>query len=56
MIMVCNAVNQIEIHPFVSWDGCVELCKKEGIKIMAYSPLAQAGKLTNPTLVDMAKK
>ncbi len=49
-------MNQIEIHPFVSWNECLEVCQREGITVMAYSPLAQAGKLTDPTLVGIAGK
>ena len=50
------SVNQIEIHPFLSWDECVTFCERESVAIMAYSPLAKAGKLDNKTLVEIAKK
>lgn len=50
------AVNQIEIHPFLAWDQCTEFCKKENIAIMAYSPLAKAEKLRNPTLCKIARQ
>ncbi len=55
-VLSTSIVNQIEIHPFVSWDECVEVCQREDIAVMAYSPLAQAGKLSNPSLVDIAKR
>ena len=51
-----HPVNQIEIHPFLSWDKCLEFCQRENIVVMAYSPLAQAGKLGHPTLAQVAKK
>ena len=49
-------VNQIEIHPFLWWEECVSYCHQEGIAVMAYSPLAKAMKLNNPTLVSIAEK
>ena len=48
-------VNQIEIHPFLTWDECVSYCNREGIAIMAYSPLAKAMKLQVPTLTEISK-
>jgi diketogulonate reductase-like aldo/keto reductase len=52
----CTAVNQIEIHPFLSWDEVVAYCEQEGIPIMAYSPLAKASRMKNAILVNIAKK
>lgn len=49
-------VNQIEIHPFLAWDQCTSFCKKENIAIMAYSPLAKAEKLKDPTLCKIARR
>ena len=34
-------VNQVEIHPLFTQKPLIEFCKKEGIQIEAYSPLAQ---------------
>lgn len=51
-----NAVNQIEIHPFLAWDECVSFCEQENIKVMAYSPLAKAMKLKTVTLTQIANK
>lgn len=50
------SVNQIEIHPFLAWDECVSMCQEEGIAVMAYSPLAQALKMRDPTLTGIATK
>ena len=54
--ILCNAVNQIEIHLFLAWDELVAYCEQEGIPIMAYSPLAKATRIKNPILVSIAKK
>ena len=55
MCLLCS-VNQIEIHPFLAWDEVVLYCEREGIPIMAYSPLAKAMRLKDPRLVKMATK
>jgi len=39
------AVNQIEIHPLLQQKDIVAWCKKEGIAIEAYSPLAKGSSL-----------
>lgn len=49
-------VNQIETHPFLAWDDCVSFCQREKIAIMAYSPLAKAQKMKDPTLCRLARK
>ncbi len=49
-------VNQIEVHPFLWWEECVSYCRQEGIAMMAYSPLAKASRIDNPTLVSVAQK
>ena len=54
--MLVSPVNQIEIHPFLAWDDCVSYCEKEGIAVMAYSPLAKATRLRNPSLNEIAGK
>lgn len=41
-------VNEIELHPLLSQEPLVEFCKKNDIKIIAYSPLARMA----PELVD----
>ena len=48
-------LNQIELHPFLQRRELVAHCLKNGIEIEAYSPLTQAKKLDNPTLIQVAK-
>ena len=50
------SVNQIEIHPFLVEKDIVDYCNKNGIFIEAYSPIAQAKKLDDETLVAIGKK
>ena len=55
---VVPAVNQIELHAYnyQSSRGIIELCRQHDIAITAYSPLAQAKRLSNPTVVAIAEK
>ena len=50
------SVNQIELHPFMLHDGIETYCKKKGIVIEAYAPLAQATRLNDSILINIAKK
>lgn len=47
---------QIEVHPFNSRRRLVEFCQSHGIVVEAYSPLAKATKLSNPTLLEVSQK
>ncbi|KAI0019864.1 aldo/keto reductase [Xylariomycetidae sp. FL0641] len=53
---VVPAVNQIEVHPFCQREDLVEKCRKYGIVIEAYSPLARGNKLEDPRVVAIAEK
>ncbi|KIW92391.1 uncharacterized protein Z519_07375 [Cladophialophora bantiana CBS 173.52] len=53
-IMPC--VNQIEVHPFNTRTDIVETCRKYGILIEAYAPLARALRMEHPTIVSLSKK
>lgn len=53
---VVPAVNQIEVHPFCQRQDLIEQCRKHGIAIEAYSPLARGNKLEDPTVVSIAEK
>ena len=49
------AVNQIEVHPFCPRQDLVDLCKINGVKIEAYSPLVRGNKLEDERIVAIAK-
>lgn len=50
------AVNQVELHPFLYQRELIDFCHAKGIAVEAYSPLAKAQKLDEPTLVGVAAK
>lgn len=55
---IVPAVNQVELHPYLSQKELLEYCNKENIKLQAYSPLG-ASKLDlfeNSTLKAIADK
>lgn len=47
---VVPALNQIEIHPFLTQNEILAFCKKHGIAVQAWSPLAKGEALTDPTI------
>lgn len=47
------AMNQIEMHAFNAQQELVSYCKQKGMAITAYSPLAQAQRLSDETLVSI---
>ncbi|KAK1938901.1 9,11-endoperoxide prostaglandin H2 reductase [Phytophthora citrophthora] len=49
------AVNQVELHPWLMRPELVRFCKENGILLEAYSPLARAHKMTDPTVLEIAK-
>jgi len=48
------AVNQVECHPFWSRRDVLDYCRGKGIQAEAYSPLARAQRMDEPTLVALA--
>lgn len=57
----CNvppATNQIELHPFVyrTRGAVVARCEEAGIQLVAYSPLTKGRRLTDPRLVQLARR
>jgi methylglyoxal/glyoxal reductase len=59
LLEVCEvvpAINQVELHPFLYQRELLEFCRRRGIALEAYSPLAKAKKLSDPTLLRVAQK
>ncbi|MBI2009332.1 aldo/keto reductase [Candidatus Saccharibacteria bacterium] len=50
------AVNQVELHVFLQMTELVDYCKKKGIIVEAYSPLAHGHGMDDPVLQKIAKK
>ncbi|KAG0293813.1 hypothetical protein BGZ96_002263 [Linnemannia gamsii] len=51
---ILPAVNQIEVHPWLTRTDIVSFCHSHNIAVESYSPLVQGHKLQNPTLVKIA--
>jgi len=50
------SVNQIELHPQMRKQDIVDYCRKHGIVVMGYSPLAKAQRMNDKKLIAVAKK
>ncbi|TMW65477.1 hypothetical protein Poli38472_008119 [Pythium oligandrum] len=50
------AVNQIELHPWLTRTDTVQYCESQGIHLEAYSPLAQAKRINDPVLTRIAEE
>jgi 2,5-diketo-D-gluconate reductase A len=50
------AVNQIEVHPYLTQDDVRQFCAGHQIAIEAWSPLAQGLVLDDPTIVEISKR
>jgi diketogulonate reductase-like aldo/keto reductase len=48
------AVNQVEYHPFLSQAPVLQACRRLGVAMTAYSPLAQGKVLHDDTILDIA--
>lgn len=55
---VVPAIDQMEMHPLFTQMDSVECCKKNGIAVMSYTPLARMDPklIENPTLSEIAAK
>ena len=49
------AVNQIEVHPYLTNDAVREYGREHGIATEAWSPIAQGGVLDDPTITQIAE-
>lgn len=56
-VKIKPACNQIESHPMWSNEALVRYTQSRGVKVVAYSPLAQGGELfSHPLMVELAEK
>lgn len=53
---VVPAINQIEVTPFLQHRDVRAFCSKHGIIVEAYSPLTRGQRLSDPTVVGVAKR
>jgi 2,5-diketo-D-gluconate reductase A len=53
---ITPAINQIEIHPYLTQNEVREFCAQYQIAVEAWSPLAQGLALDDPTIVSIAKQ
>jgi 2,5-diketo-D-gluconate reductase A len=50
------AVNQIEVHPYLTQDEVRGFCGEHGIAVEAWSPIGQGLELEDPTIVSIAQR
>ncbi len=50
--LVCN---QIEVHPFLDQTKVIAACRKHGMAVVAYSPIARGGAKSNEVLIRIGK-
>ena len=50
--LVCN---QIEAHPFLDQTRVIKACRKHGLAIVAYSPIARGQAVRDPVLTEIGK-
>jgi len=56
LISTLPSINQVEIHPFLLRDDIEAYASDNSIAIQAYSPLAKAARLNDPTVTAIAEK
>jgi 2,5-diketo-D-gluconate reductase A len=50
------AVNQIELHPYLTNTEVAGYCADHGIHVESWSPIAQGGVLEDPTITEIAQR
>ncbi|KAJ3574866.1 hypothetical protein NP233_g1493 [Leucocoprinus birnbaumii] len=53
---VVPAVNQVELHPYLSQNGLKKYCDEKGIVLTAYTPSGYSEVRNDPVIVEIAKK
>ena len=53
---IVPAVDQVEMHPFLQRNDVLERCRRNGIAVVAFSPLARGRWLDDPVIVDVASR
>jgi 2,5-diketo-D-gluconate reductase A len=53
---ITPAINQFEIHPYLTQDDVRAFCAEHQIAVEAWSPIAQGLVLTDPTLDEIARR
>ena len=53
---ITPAINQIEVHPFLTQDEVRGFCADHQIAVEAWSPIAQGAVLDDPTIGEIAKR
>ena len=48
--------NQIEVHPFIDQRRVIDACRRHGMAVTAYSPLARGKTLDHPALAAIAQR
>ncbi|MBC7630070.1 aldo/keto reductase [Aeromicrobium sp.] len=51
---IVPAINQIEVHPYLTQDDVRAVCAEHGVAVEAWSPIAQGLVLDNPTITGIA--
>ncbi|KAG8771104.1 hypothetical protein FRC15_003629 [Serendipita sp. 397] len=47
-------VNQVDLHPFMTRDAIVELCRESNIALQAWAPLVRGERFQHPTILELA--
>jgi 2,5-diketo-D-gluconate reductase B len=50
------ACNQIEVHPFLDQTKVISACRKHGLAVVAYTPLARGRAMRDPVLTEIGKQ